>query len=197
MSNIKTSNEEGYVLAFVIIITSILLLLGFTSLTLTQDNFKMKNVNSISQKNFYIAEALSQEVDVKLDELLDKSLEICYKQLSNYIEENNYDQALDEVLINKKFQELYKEQVHIVKNKIENSSDYNLKIIEKHDISVEAKLEENLEIQGFNIYVVSIFENRNIIEKIRTEYTIESPKYNDSIHNKDLLKKIGWVNSKW
>ena len=197
MSNIKTLNEKGYALAFVIITTSILLLLGFTSLILSQDNFKMKNVNSISQKNFYIAEALSQEVEIKLDESLDESLEICYEHLSNYIEENDYDQILDEILINKKFQELYKEQVHIVKKKIENSSDYNLEIIEKYDVSIEVKLEENLEIQGFNMYVFSIFEDKNITEKIQTEYTIEFPKYNDSTHNKNLLKKIGWVNSKW
>ena len=196
VSEIKSFDERGYVLVLVIIITSILLLLGFTAIVLSQDNFKMKNINSISKKNFYVAEALSQEAEVKLDEHLDKILEDSYREIEVYLEDNE-SSKLDINLIDKLLQKLFNEQIHIIKVKLEDVSGYNLKIIENYNFLVDVDIEESLEVEGFNISIVSIFEDENITEKIQTNYTIEFPRYEDSTQNKNLLKKVGWVNSKW
>ncbi len=182
---------------FVIITTSILLVLGFTTITISQDNFKMKNVNSISKKNFYIAEALSEEADMKLHEYLKKSLDISYEKLLNYISESDEINGTDIVLINEKFQEFYKEQVYLMKRELEITDNYNLKIIEKYEFLIKVNIEDNLETDGFNMHILAIFEDENIVEKIQTQYTIDLPKYNDHDHNRSLLKRAGWVNFKW
>lgn len=196
MISIKPLSEKGYSLVLIIIITSILLLLGFTAITLSQNNLKMKIVNSRSKKNFYVAEALSQEVDMKLHEYLEESLDITYKKLLKDIEyEENSDIDID--LINKKFQQLYEEQVYETVKKLGNANNYNLKIIEQCNVSIDVKIEENLEINGFNMYVISTFKEQNILEKIQTDYIIHLPNYKDTKHNKQLIKKVGWVNSKW
>ena len=196
VSEIKSFDEKGYTLVFVIIITSILLLLGFTAIVLSQDNFKMKNINSISKKNFYVAEALSQETEIKLDEYLDQILEDSYREIEAYLEDNE-SSKLDINLIDKQLQKLFNEQIHIIKIKLENVNGYNLKLIENYDFLVSVSIEESLEIEGFNISITSIFEDKNITEKIQTNYTIEFPRYEDSTQHKNLLKKVGWVNSKW
>ncbi len=188
--------EEGHTLIIVIIMIAILLSLVFTANELCSDNYKVKNVNSVCKKNFYVAEALSEEADIKLHEYLKKTVNSSYELVLKYVIQNDEEHDMDIETINRKFKSIFKQQIKMLKDKIENENDYNLKIVDKYNISVDITLEQCLSTHNFNISIFSVFKDEMITEKIRTKYIIKLPEYSDFEHNRNLIDKIDWVNYK-
>lgn len=190
-------DENGYILIFVIIITPILLLLGLTSHTISSDDYDMKKINSICKKNFYIAEALNEEAEIKLHESIKKYLDNSYEIILKYIIENdhNYDMSIEK--IEKKFKVIFTNNIKNIRSEIEDIDNYNLRIIEKYNIDVKVVLEENLVSNDFEISITSTYKDRNIVERIRSKYKVKLPEYRDFEHNKDLIEKNHWKNYKW
>lgn len=155
----------------------------------------MKRTNSISKKNFYLAEALAEEVDMKLEEHLKRSVYDSYERILKYIGDNDYGE-MDVKVINRIFKSIFKDKFKLCQDELEDENTYNLKIIEGYDISVEVNLEEDLEKEVFNISILSTYEEKNIEEKIRYKYKVKFPEYDDFDHNKNLIKRPRWVNYK-
>lgn len=193
-------NERGSILFLVIMTTSILLLLGVTASIISLSAYKMRKVETLVKKNFHIAEAISQEAEMKVDESIKEYLYNSYEEVLVYIEENEDKDEIIEEEKDEIFKDAFKNQIITLKNNIENVERYNLKIIEKYDISASLVLEElNIEedIEGFDMSIISLFKEKNIEERVKIKYRIDLPEYNDFKQNQDLVKKIQWVNYKW
>lgn len=192
-------NEDGFLFVFVIFITSILLLIGLTTLILTQDDYEMKRINSSSKKNFYIAEAVLEEVDTLIYEHIEEAIDFSYE---NLIELENLD--------NTQFKVLYKSYMNSLEGKLEDLNSYKLKTDDNLEFSVEvgSLYEENLfnnseeqtreeNIEGFLLTVLAICDKEGIRECIEVEYQIETAKYMSYENTKSLVTKKSWVNSQW
>ena len=173
-----------------------MLLLGLTTLSLTQTNHYMKLTNSISKKNFYIAEALAEEADMKLEEYLKRSIYDSYERVLKYIGDNDYGD-MDVKVINRIFKSIFRDKFKVCKAELEDINNYNLKVIEGYDILVEVILEEDIDKEVFNITIISTCDEKQNIERIIKKYQVKFPEYDDFDHNKNLIKEIRWVNDKW
>lgn len=191
------NNENGYILIFVVIITPILILIGLTTHSISKDVYGMNTISSVCKKNFYIAEALNEEAEIKLYENIKIYLDNSYEIILKYIIENNYNQDMSIEKIEKKFKVIFINNLNNIKNEIEDKDKYNLKIIEKYNIDVKVAFEENMKTNDYEISITSIYKDRNIIERIRTKYKVKLPEYSDFEHNKNLIEKIHWKNYKW
>lgn len=190
-------NEKGSVLFIVIMVTATLLLLGTTASVISLSSYKMSKVESLSKKNFHIAEAISEEAELKLDEYIKRYLYNSYEKTSEYIKENEGKSIKEK---NEIFKEIFKDQILTLKKNLENTTDYNLKTLEKYDISVEVILEDlqkQKDIEEFDISIISLFEEQHIPEMIKIKYKIKLPKYNDFKQNLNLIEKEQWSNYKW
>lgn len=157
----------------------------------------MSKVESLSKKNFHIAEAISEEAELKLDEYIKRYLYNSYEKTSEYIKENEGKSIKEK---NEIFKEIFKDQILTLKKNLENTTDYNLKTLEKYDISVEVILEDlqkQKDIEEFDISIISLFEEQHIPEMIKIKYKIKLPKYNDFKQNLNLIEKEQWSNYKW
>lgn len=194
-------NERGSILLLVIMVASILLLLGFTAMTVSLSAYKMRKVESVAKKNFHIAEAISQESEMKVDEYIKEYLDNSYEEIAVYIEKNEAKYKVVEVEEkNAIFKDEFKDQIITLKSNIEDVESYNLKIIEKYDIAVTLILEDldiQEDIEGFDMSIISLFKEQNIEEKVKIKYRIDLPEYNDFKQNKKLIKKMQWLNYKW
>lgn len=192
-------NEKGSVLFIAIMMTAILLLLGTTASIISVNAYKMRQVESVSKKNFHIAESISQEAEMKLDEYVKKYLDNSYQEVLEYIEKNE-DKTIDIEKENEIFNNIFKEQILTLDNKMEDTNNYNLKIVEGYEISVKINiqdLEKKENIDGYNIVIFSSFEDKDIQESIRIKYKIKSPRYKNFEYNKDLIEQMEWSNYKW
>lgn len=190
-------NEKGSVLFIVIMVTATLLLLGTTASVISLSSYKMSKVESLSKKNFHIAEAISEEAELKLDEYIKRYLYNSYEKTSEYIKENEGKSIKEK---NEIFKEIFKDQILTLKKNLENTTDYNLKTLEKYDISVDVILEDlqkQKDIEEFDISIISLFEEQHIPEMIKIKYKIKLPKYNDFKQNLNLIEKEQWSNYKW
>ena len=204
-------NEKGSILFLVIMMTFVLLMLGMTALTISLSSYKMRKAESVVKKNFHLAEAISQEAEMKLDEYIKDYLDNSYEKLVEYIEKNE-DKDIKKEQMKKIFNDSFNKQIINLKKQIEDVNNYNLKAIEKYDISVEARLEDldiQEDIKGYDLYISSSFEEDNIEEKIKIEYRVRLPeypketdshKYSEFIkykENQNLIKKVNWLNYRW
>ena len=204
-------NEKGSILFLVIMMTFVLLMLGMTALTISLSSYKMRKAESVVKKNFHLAEAISQEAEMKLDEYIKDYLDNSYEKLVEYIEKNE-DKDIKKEQMKKIFNDSFNKQIINLKKQIEDVNNYNLKAIEKYDISVEARLEDldiQEDIKGYDLYISSSFEEDNIEEKIKIEYRIRLPeypnetdshKYSEFIkykENQNLIRKVNWLNYRW
>lgn len=194
-------NERGSVLLITIMMTSILMLLGTTANIVSVSTYKMRKVESVSKKNFHIAEALSQEAEMKLDELIKEYLYDSRREVTEYIEEDE-DSDMDIEEKNEMFKDIFKDKLRMLKVNIENTNAYNLRIIEKHDISIEVEseyLEKQEDVDQFGMSIISLFEDRDIAEKIKIEYEIiiSALDYEDFKEDENVIEKIQWLNYKW
>lgn len=192
-------NEKGSVLFITIMMTAILLLLGTTASIISVSAYKMRKVESVAKKNFHIAEAISQEAEIKLDEYVKEYVENSYQELAEYIEKNEA-KTIDIEKRDEIFKDIFKKQAITLDSKIEDIEDYNLKIIEGYDLSVKVNLEDlekQKNIEEFDISIISSFEDRDIQESIRVKYKIKLPRYKSLEYNKNLIEQIEWSNYKW
>lgn len=192
-------NEKGSVLFIAIMMTAILLLLGTTASIISVSAYKMRKVESVAKENFHIAEAISQEAEIKLDEYVKEYVENSYQELAEYIEKNE-DKIIDIEERDEIFKDIFKKQVITLASKMEDTEAYNLKIIEGYDILVKVNLEDlekQKNIDEFDISVISSFEDRDIQETIRVIYKMKLPRYKKFEYNKSLIEQIEWSNYKW
>lgn len=198
---IKTLNEEGYIFVFVLIVTSTLLTLGLATATISHTNFKMKQINSQGKKNFYVVEALVEESDMKLYNYVERANYHSY--FSTYDDINKvceYDKTKFELTYYEKnqiFKDVYKSEIKKMKTKLENIDEYSIKTVEGYKVTLEAELEECMEEEKFIISMISTYKDKNIIEKIKTQYNIIIPEYKDYGGNIQLVSRVKWMNYKW
>lgn len=188
MIPIKTLNEDGYVLVLVLIVTSVLLMLGLMTINIAQVNYKMKQLNSQGKKNFYAVEALIEESEMKLHDYVGQAVDYSYESISPELiyEENN-----------KNFKNVYKKEIKKLKNKLEDTNSYSIKTIEGYKVMVEVELKECIGEEAFNLSIISTVKDKKITEKIKTQHKIIIPEYMDYNYNKQLAKRIDWMNYKW
>lgn len=200
-------NERGAVLLVAVMMTSILMLLGITASMVSISSYKMRKTESVVKKNFHISEAISQEAEMKLDEYIKEYLYESRKEVEEYIEKNEDSDMDIEQRMNKEektemFKNIFKEKLKTLKKDIEDTNSYNLKIIEKHEISVEVVseyLEKQEDVEEFDMSIISLFEDQNILEKVKIKYKISMSelKHHSFKADKNVIEKIQWSNYRW
>lgn len=200
MISIKTLNEDGYILVFVLIVTSILLMLGLTTITIAQTNYKMKKLNSQGKKNFYIVESLTEESEMKLYCYVEQALHDAYFAVSKNQDIKDRGNEITSILtyqkINKGFKDTYIEEIKKLKVKLEDTSKYNIKAVDGYKVMLDVVLEEFTQEDVFNLSIISTFKDKKIIEKIEVKYKVTIPEYTNYENNEQLIYKVDWKNYK-
>lgn len=184
------SNEDGFILLFVVIVTAMLLLMGFSAIILSNDDYEMKIINSTGKKNFYTAEAAIEEADMIIHQHIEESISYSYETL--------LELDLEDDLKSQEFKKIYKSQMGSLSSKLKDIDSYRLKNREKKEFTVDMQFieVENPEVE-FQLTLTAVCSEKGIRESIEVKYQIMTPEYMDFDFNSDLVKRKSWVNNKW
>ncbi len=192
------SNENGFILIFVILISSILLLMGFSAIVLSNDDYEMKLIRSTVKKNFYIVEAATQEADMLIHNHIEDAVILSYEKI--------LELELDEQSKTEAFKEMFSSQMLYLETKLEDVSLYNLKSRENKDFTIDAQvtkilidplIEAEKPVDNFNIKLSAVYNQKGVRECIEVEYHITGAEYGYYRSSEDLVKVKNWVNRQW
>lgn len=201
----KRTKEDGYTLVLVIIISTSIFVLGIATTSVSFINYDMKRLNSISKRNFHIAEAGAEEAELILYEYIQEAIIYSYYEIYKYEEmiklkgnsleiENFYTEKR-----NNMFKEIYKRYANNIIVKLNDISEYNLNTQDGYNFLIESSISDIEHEDGikFILTIKSSYEGMGVMERIISEYLISIPTYGENHKSKDLIEKIGWKNFKW
>ncbi|KNF07386.1 hypothetical protein CLPU_17c00110 [Gottschalkia purinilytica] len=193
--------NEGSVLVIVLISTSLIVLMGIVSFSMSSNNLIMRMMDSKLRKGYYITDGVSEEGYLNVCKIVNQGLTYSYNKVIEESLNQQYIEDKEKIDENKLFIETFKKYIktrkvigkYMIEWYVENKNNY--RTIEEENIEIYANLEEETNI--FLLDLSFLYNKDNLTKRIKVTYEIRLPCFEDlnkNIDIKDIVKIIDWKN---